>query len=88
MKATVREKEFIRSRATSASMRLSRAAANRFEIPPQLNTATAISDISVSGWRQSGANRSHGLIPCYQGLIQGFFMAFSENTPAFVRQSS
>jgi hypothetical protein len=33
-------------------------------------------------WRQSGANRSPGPIPCYQGLIQGFFMGFAENAMA------
>jgi len=33
-------------------------------------------------WRQSRANRSPGPIPCYQGLIQGFFMGFAENALA------
>jgi hypothetical protein len=33
-------------------------------------------------WAQSGANRSPGPIPCYQGLIQGFFMGFAEKALA------
>ncbi len=33
-------------------------------------------------WRQSRANRSPGPIPCYQGLIQGFFRGFAENALA------
>jgi hypothetical protein len=27
-------------------------------------------------------------IPCYQGLIQGFFMGFAESNPGIIRQSS
>jgi len=33
-------------------------------------------------WRQSRANRSPSPIPCYQGLIQGFFMGFAEKALA------
>jgi hypothetical protein len=33
-------------------------------------------------WMQSGANPSPGPIPCYQGLIRGFFMDFAENALA------